>query len=203
MARSLWRVGLTGGIGSGKSTVCGFFSEAGAAIVDADAISKAVTGPGGSAIASVREAFGDSAIDAAGGMDRAAVRARVFSQPQARQRLERIVHPLVLDEATRQESEFVGLGYRCILFDIPLLAESTHWRGRLEHILVVDCHQQTQVERVIRRSGLSEVQVRQIIGAQAPRALRLSIADSVIWNDGLSTEQLATEVHQLCTAFGL
>lgn len=203
MGSSPWRLGLTGGIGSGKTTVSRFFSEYGAAVFDADFVARSVTGPGGAAISMIRQQLGDQAIAADGSMNRTAVRDIVFSDSAMRLRLEQIIHPLVWTESLQQEKSAACSGFPCILFDIPLLAESGVWRTRLDRILVVDCPERTQVERVVRRSGLSEEQVIRIVQSQAPRARRLSIADIVIRNDQISLANLAGQVRHIGAFFGL
>ncbi len=197
------RIGLTGGIGSGKSTVLGMLQALGAAAVDADAISRATTAPGGAAIPLIARQFGPDYIDADGALDRARMRERAYAHPEARRELERIIHPLVAEEIDRQVGAAVAAGARCIVFDIPLLVESGRWRARLDRVLVVDCEPRTQVARVVARSALAEDAVRSIIAAQAPRALRLAAADLVICNEGLTLEALRNEVEQAARSFGL
>ena len=201
-ARSL-RLGVSGGIGSGKSTVCEILGRLGASVIDADAISRASTAVGGSAIAAIRATFGADFIDATGAMDRAHMRQLVFSDPQARARLEAIVHPLIAQGVERQAAEAVARGARCIVFDIPLLVESRHWRKSLHRVLIVDCQVQTQVDRVGQRSGLSAPEVQGIIGAQSTRAQRLQAADFVIFNEGKDLFQIECELEQLGPQFGL
>jgi dephospho-CoA kinase len=197
------RIGLTGGIGSGKSTVLQMLTDLGAATVDADALARRVTAPGGAALEALRQRFGPDFITADAGLDRARMREHVFGDPRARADLEAIIHPLV-GAAIREEEERVrALGRPCLVYDIPLLVESGHWRGELDRVVVVDCSLSTQVARVMARSGLTEVQVQSIIAAQAPRAQRLAAADIVICNDGLSLEQLKQEVRQAAMSFGL
>lgn len=195
-----FRLGLTGGIGSGKSTVAGMLVARGAALADADAVAREVTGAGGAAIPGIAAQFGPALVTAAGALDRDAMRALAFSDPAARGRLEAIVHPLVqagmLQIAAKAHAP-------CVVFDIPLLAESAHWRQRLDRILVVDCSHATQVARVVRRSGIAPAAVEQIIAAQASRTQRLAIADAVLYNDGHTLEQLQAEVAALARGFGL
>jgi dephospho-CoA kinase len=197
------RLGLTGGIGSGKSTVAALFQSHGASVVDADAISRGTTATGGTAIGALALAFGQGIIGEDGGLDRAAMRRLVFSNPQAKLMLESIVHPLVGQEIARQAQATLDAGARCIVFDIPLLVESTQWRTRLDRVLVVDCLERTQVRRVCARSGLDAAEVEKIISAQAPRKRRLTAADAVLFNDGIGLESLAAEVAQLAQQFGL
>ncbi|MFN0161032.1 MAG: dephospho-CoA kinase [Burkholderiales bacterium] len=190
-------VGLTGGIGSGKSTIGDEFARLGTTIVDADAIAHSLTAPGGRAIAAIREAFGDAFIAADGSMDRAAMRERVFGRPEERARLEAVLHPLVRSESERQVRACAS-GY-CMLM-VPLLVEAARrdaaWRDRFNRILVVDCQEETQIERVKRRNGFDESAVRRIMAAQASRAERLAHADDVIDNDG-PRKDLAAQVAAL------
>lgn len=191
------KIGLTGGIGSGKSTVAGMLRERGAAIIDADAISRASTAPGGAAMAAIAAQFGPEFITPEGALNRERMRERVFQDPQARQQLEAIIHPLVAQETARQTQAAIDAGHRCLVFDVPLLAESAHWRGRVDRVLVVDCSAQTQISRVMARSGLKAEEVERIIAAQTSREKRLAIADWVILNDGLSLDELRGRVHAL------
>lgn len=197
------RIGLTGGIGSGKSTVLAMLQDRGAAAVDADAISRAATAPGGRAIASIAQRFGADFITADGALDRAKMRERAYAHPEARRELEQIIHPLVGEEIGRQVDAALAAGARCIVFDIPLLVESGRWRRDVDRVLVVDCEPETQVARVTARSGLGPDEVRAIIAAQAPRGLRLAAADLVICNERLSLEALRNEVEQAARTFGL
>ncbi|MBC5781919.1 dephospho-CoA kinase [Ramlibacter sp. USB13] len=197
------RIGLTGGIGSGKSTVLGMLQALGAAAIDADAISRATTAAGGAAIAAIREKFGPDFVTADGALDRGRMRERAYAHPEARRELEQIIHPLVGEEIARQVDAALAAGARCIVFDIPLLVESGRWRHQLDRVLVVDCEPETQVARVSARSGLAPDEVRAIIAAQAPRALRLAAADLVICNEGLTLEALRNEVEQAARTFGL
>jgi len=197
------RVGLTGGIGSGKSTVLQILAELGAAAVDADAISRATTAAGGAAIAAISQRFGAAFITSEGSLDRARMREHAYADPQARKLLEDIIHPLVGQESARQVQAALDAGVPCIVFDIPLLVESGRWRSQVDRVLVVDCSPETQVERVVERSGLQPQAVRAIMAAQAPRSLRLAAADIVICNEGLSLEQLRDNVVQAASSFGL
>lgn len=197
------RIGLTGGIGSGKSTVLQMLADLGAAVVDADAISRNVTGPQGAAVAALIERFGAAFIAPDGGLDRARMRAHAYADPSSRRKLEQIIHPLVGQESARQVQAALTAGSRCLVFDIPLLVESGRWRSQLDRIVVVDCSEATQVARVVARSGLQPAEVQAIIAAQAGRALRLSAADIVICNEGLLLEPLRLEVAQAAKGFGL
>jgi dephospho-CoA kinase len=188
------RIGLTGGIGSGKSTVAALLVECGAVLVDTDAISRSLTAPGGAALPALAAAFGAGIVAADGAMDRERMRTLAFGDATAKARLEAILHPLIGAEAARQAALAGG---RPLVFDVPLLTESSHWRTRVDRVLVVDCAEATQVERVRRRSGWSEEAVLRVIGLQASRAARRAIADAVIRNDGLSLRQLGSEVQAL------
>jgi dephospho-CoA kinase len=178
-------VGLTGGIGCGKSTVAAMFAARGASIVDTDQIAHLLTAPGGAAMPALLAEFGAEFARADGALDRARMRALVFSNPAARTRLEAILHPRIR-AATLAAAEQAEGAY--LIFDVPLLVESGSWRERVQRILVVDCPEQLQVERVMARSALSEEQVKAIMATQATRAARLAVADDVIANDaGLDT----------------
>ena len=188
------RIGLTGGIGSGKSTVAALLAGCGALVVDTDAISRALTAPGGAALPALARAFGPDIVAADGALDRARMRELAFGDPAARLRLEKILHPMIALESARQAAAGGALP---LVFDVPLLTESKHWRARVDRVLVVDCPEATQVERVRRRSGWSEEAVRSVIALQASRAARRAIADAVIFNDKLTPDALAAEVQAL------
>ena len=193
------RIGLTGGIGSGKSTVARRFAELGALVVDTDALAHALTAPGGAAIPAIAAAFGAGMITADGAMDRAKMRALVFAQPAERQRLESILHPMI-GAATRAQASRALAG-QAVVFDVPLLTESGSWRARVDRVVVVDCAEATQIARVMQRSGWSVDAVERAIAQQASRAQRRAIADAVIVNEGLSLGQLGAEVDLLWTAW--
>jgi dephospho-CoA kinase len=197
------RIGLTGGIGSGKSTVLQMLAALGAAVIDADAISRDTTAIGGAAIASIAQRFGADFITPEGALHRDRMREHAYRNPQARKHLEDIIHPLVGQESERQLNAALAAGVSCIVFDIPLLVESGRWRARVDRVLVVDCSEQTQVDRVVARSGHTPEQVRSIVSTQASRAERLTAADAVIFNDGISLEQLRDKVVQVARRFGL
>lgn len=200
----IWRIGLTGGIGSGKSTVAGMLARLGAAVIDADAISRSLTAPGGRAIETIRHQFGEHMIGPDGAMDRQAMRQQVFSDPQARARLEAIIHPLVGQITREQAQAAMEAGQHCLVHDVPLLVESgARWRMQVDRVLVVDCDTATQRERVVARSALPPGEVDRIIAQQATRAQRLACADLVIFNQDLSLEQLDTQVRQAARHFGL
>jgi dephospho-CoA kinase len=197
------RVGLTGGIGSGKSTVLEMLAQLGAAVIDADAISRGTTATGGAAIAAIAERFGSDFITPSGALDRDRMREHAYADPLARRKLEEIIHPLVGREGERQVEAALQAGVGCIVFDIPLLVESGRWRSQVDRVLVVDCSPQTQVDRVVARSGLKAEEVLAIIAAQASRGERLAAADLVICNEGLSLDQLRDKVVQAARRFGL
>jgi dephospho-CoA kinase len=197
------RLGLTGGIGSGKSTVAALLERCGAGVVDADAISRQLTAVGGLAIAAIATAFGSDFITASGALERDRMRELIHSDIRARQRLEAIVHPLVGQETQRQSGLLAEQGKPCIVFDVPLLVESTFWRQNVDHVLVVDCTPEVQIQRVMSRSQLLRQDIEKIIASQASRERRLSAADSVLFNVGLSVEELATELRQISRRFGL
>lgn len=203
MGQGIQRIGLTGGIGSGKSTVAGILLDCGAAVVDADAISRQVTAPGGAAICELARQFGTHMITAEGAMDRNRMRRLAFSDPATRQRLEAIVHPLVSQESSRQFEAAVAAGRHCIVFDVPLLVESGRWRQQLDRVLVVDCTEATQIARVMVRNGWTREVVQTIMAGQASRAQRLAAADLCICNEGLPLQGLARLVRQLALRFGL
>jgi dephospho-CoA kinase len=195
-------LGLTGGIGSGKSTVATMLEQLGAGLLDADAISRQSTAPQGLAIEAIRSAFGNEYITADGALDRPRMSALCFSQPEARKKLESIIHPLVHQELARLARMHEEQGRRIIVWDIPLLVESAHWRTRLDRVLVVDCTKATQINRVLSRSqaqGLTreESEIVKIIDAQASREQRRACADWVIFNEGLALESLYELVKQV------
>ncbi len=201
--REVCRLGLTGGIGSGKSTVAQILCDCGAILIDADALARSVTAPGGAAIAAIALEFGQTMISADGAMDRDAMRELVYADGAAKRRLEAIIHPLVQQQAQQQEDQAVRAGNACIVFDVPLLVESGRWRSRLDRVLVIDCLEKTQIDRVTARSALSRAAVEKIMTSQASRAQRLQAADLVLFNDGLSLDQLRSEVLQVARHFGL
>lgn len=187
-------IGLTGGIGSGKSTVARALVERGAVLIDTDAIARTLASPGGAAIEAIRAEFGAGAIDASGGLDRARMRELVFADANAKLRLEAILHPMIGLECNRQAQAAAG---RTTVFDVPLLVESSHWRTRVDRVLVVDCATETQVTRVMSRSGWSRDAVLAVIAQQASRERRRACADAVIHNDALTLDELATQVDLL------
>jgi len=174
-------IGLTGGIGSGKSTVAARLASLGAAVIDADEISRSITAAGGTAIAALREAFGPAFIDASGALNRAAMRDLVFGDEGARKRLESILHPAIRKASDEALSRASG-AYSLLV--VPLLFETRGYDGRVARTLVVDCAEGLQVERTVARSSLTTAQVRSIMRAQWPRWRRLQVASDVVWNGG-------------------
>ncbi|MDE3233279.1 MAG: dephospho-CoA kinase [Pseudomonadota bacterium] len=198
------RLGLTGGIGSGKSTVAAFLAQAGAAVMDADAISRALTQAGGQAIPAILAEFGETLITPEGAMNRDAMRALVFSNPQTKRQLEAIIHPLVAQALQAQTQAAIEAGKKCLVFDVPLLVESgERWRRQVDWVCVVDCQTDTQIQRVMARSQLARPEIEAIMAQQASRAQRLASADAVIYNDGLDLDQLERAVHEMMARFGL
>ncbi|HET9045034.1 MAG TPA: dephospho-CoA kinase [Burkholderiales bacterium] len=179
-----YTVGLTGGIGSGKSTVARAFEAHGVEIVDADALAHGLTAPGGAAIPALRAAFGDEVIDATGALDRARMRRIAFADPGARKRLEAILHPMIRAETDRL-TQSARSPYLILM--IPLLVESGDPRERCDRVLVVDCPEAEQIRRVMARSGLARTDVEAIMATQASRASRLAAADDVVDNSGEPT----------------
>lgn len=173
-------MGLTGGVGSGKSTVADFFVQLGAALVDTDAIAHELTGPQGAAMPQLKAAFGPTIVDNAGALDRVQMRQRVFADAEARAVLEGILHPMIR-QLSDQRCQAASAPY--VVLAVPLLVESASYRQRCDRILVVDCPETQQIERVMARNGLSEAEVKAIMAAQATRAARLAVADDVLSND--------------------
>lgn len=190
-------IGLTGGIGSGKTRVADMFAAHGAALIDTDLLAHEITAPGGAAIEPLVQAFGSGCLRPDGAMDRDAMRALVFSDPSAKSRLEGITHPLI-----RQLTESRAAAIRAarqhpyLIYVVPLLVESGSWRARVGRVLVVDCQEETQVARVMSRNGFTREQVQAIMQKQATRAARLAVADDVIDNDG-PPDALAPQVARL------
>lgn len=186
-------IGLTGGIGSGKTTVANLFAERGVAVIDTDLIAHQLTAVDGSAIAAIRAAFGDDFIAANGAMDRKKMREQVFSDQTAKQRLEAILHPLIRNETTLAIQQASGL---YVMVVVPLLVESGNWQQRVTRVLVIDCDEQTQILRVMQRNAMNETQVRAIMAVQATRQQRLQAANDVIINNA-GAEMLAPQVERL------
>jgi len=189
------RIGLTGGIGSGKSTASALFQEQGATVIDSDVISHQLTRAGGDAMTAIRAAFGEGCVTADGALDRARMRGLVFSAPDAKQRLEAILHPLIREQMLAQAQTASG-PYSLLV--IPLLFETGNYLPLLQRILVVDCEESTQIARAMQRSGLSEQEVRAIMARQVARAERVRRADDIIRNDtGLDAlRQQIAQLHQ-------
>lgn len=195
MSAGVRRIGLTGGIGSGKSTVARHWQALGAVLVDTDAISRELTGPGGRAMPGLRELFGDQIAGPDGALDRDRMRSLAFSQPDARRLLESVLHPMIGTE-TRRRAE--AAGDDVVVFDVPLLVESgSRWRAMVDRVLVVDCPREVQIARVVRRNGLAADVVERIIDQQADRAGRRACADAVIDNAGSDPSPLAGAVAVL------
>ena len=188
-------VGLTGGIGSGKSAVGDLFAAHGTPVIDTDAIAHALTAPDGAAMPAIRIEFGDGVASADDSLDRAAMRAMVFADPAARKRLEAILHPMIRSESDRRLLASQASSPYAILM-VPLLIESGDYRKRLNRIAVVDCAEATQITRVMRRNGLTRTEIDRILAAQATRAERLAAADDVIDNDG-GLAELPPQIEQL------
>lgn len=198
------RLGLTGGIGSGKSTVASILASAGAAVMDADAISRSLTLPGGRALPAILAEFGEQLITPDGAMNREAMRALVFSNPQSKRQLEAIIHPLVGLVLQEESAAAMAAGHTCLVYDVPLLVESgERWRRQVDWVCVVDCEVETQIQRVMSRNQLSRAEIERIISHQASRQQRLSIADAVIFNEGIDLEHLEQVVHEMMARFGL
>lgn len=192
---SRFAIGLTGGIGSGKTTVANYFGELGAALIDTDLIAHQLTQPGGLAMEAIRQSFGAGFVTADGAMDRARMRELVFSEPDKKRQLEAILHPLIRQQTELAASQANG---DYLIFVVPLLVESGNWRERVQRIVVVDCEEATQIRRVMQRNQLSEAQVRAIMNHQASRQQRLAAADDVISNEGelYSMHQKVQSLHQ-------
>jgi dephospho-CoA kinase len=188
-------VGLTGGIGSGKSAVAHLFAERGVAVIDTDAIAHALTAPGGAAMSAIRAEFGDGVATVDGALDRAAMRAIVFADQSARKRLEAILHPMIRIESERQLlTDSTNAPYAILM--VPLLVESGDYRNRVNRIAVVDCAETTQIDRVMSRNGLPRSEIERILAAQATRAERLAAAADVIDNNGALAE-LPAQIERL------
>ncbi|HEY4298471.1 MAG TPA: dephospho-CoA kinase [Paraburkholderia sp.] len=184
-------VGLTGGIGSGKSTVANLFAAHGVPLVDTDLIAHRITAPHGTAMPLIAAEFGAAFVAADGSLDRTRMRELVFSDDGARKRLEAITHPLIRAETEREEREAQGL-YAIVV--VPLLVESGSWKNRVNRVLAVDCSVETQISRVMSRNGFSRDQVLAIIARQATREARLAAADDVIDNDDAPLDALKAQV---------
>ena len=194
-------VGLTGGIGSGKSTVAGLFAAQGVRIIDTDLISHRLTQAGGEAIPAIRDTFGADLIDAQGALDRGRMRELVFGNPAEKKRLEAILHPLILAQVRHQATLPADTPYTLIV--VPLLFEGGRYAGWLHRVITVDCPEALQISRTMQRGGLDEPAVRAIMAQQLSRSERLRLADEVIENEG-SLEDLKKQIldmHQRLSAF--
>jgi dephospho-CoA kinase len=189
-------IGLTGGIGSGKTAVSDLLGELGAGIIDTDLISHQITGPGGKAIPLIAKAFGLEFIDPRGALIRSKMRAVVFEDPNALQLLERITHPLIQQETAKQAFGLAKSGAPYLVFVVPLLIESGSWIKLIDYLVVVDCPEETQIQRVMHRNNMTRLEVEKILKAQTSRNNRLAAANAVIENQG-STDDLKLEVLNL------
>lgn len=204
MSRGIQHIGLTGGIGSGKTTFASLLQAQGAALIDSDQIAREVAAPGGAAIPAIRQAFGEAYIDGYGGLDRVRMRQLVYKHPEARTRLESIIHPLVSAGSQQQALAAEANGHKVIVFDVPLLVESRRWAQRLDSVIVLDCPPETQIRRVMARSGLDRVAVEAIMKAQATRKERLRAADIVIHNgEDCELHTLELLAQETAALFGL
>lgn len=182
---SAFVVGLTGGIGSGKSTVADLFVKCGAALVDTDAIAHQLTAAGGAAMSALIREFGATVATADGALDRPAMRRRVFTDPVARARLEAVLHPLIRQVSAER---CLSAAAPYVILAVPLLVESGNYHERCDRILVVDCPENLQIDRVVARNGMSADEVKAIMAVQASRQQRLAVADDVVFNDGDRTK---------------
>jgi dephospho-CoA kinase len=192
-------IGLTGGIGSGKSAVAQRLAELGATVIDSDQIAHDITAPDGAAIAPIQTRFGPELLAADGSLDRPKMRHLAFNDPSALQSLEAITHPLIHTETLRQASQAHRNGALYLVFMVPLLVESGYWPQVIDHLVVVDCPPELQIARVMQRSKLDRSQIEQIMGKQVSRADRLAAADTILLNDG-SLDKLIPQIdafHQL------
>ncbi|HMS26402.1 MAG TPA: dephospho-CoA kinase [Burkholderiaceae bacterium] len=205
------RVGLTGGIGSGKSTVAAQLKSLGADVIDADAISRQLTAVDGKAMDAIVKKFGFEYQQADGSLDRARMRELVFHQKENRLELEKILHPFIQNEMKNQYEAMQSKGAKLVVFDLPLLAESRTWRKNIDNIIVVDCSSETQVSRVLARDSqntnnpkpMTRDLVINIIASQASRTERLKLADVIILNDEITRQQLNEEIELIAKRFGL
>ena len=186
-------VGLTGGIGCGKSTVASLFAELGIPVIDTDAISHQLTQPGGVAMAAIQTAFGKEYIDANGALDRAKMRRLVFSDPTAKLRLEKILHPLILYQSKSLEASSTA---PYVLLVVPLLFESKSYQDWLDRTVTIDCSEENQIARATQRDGMNEQVIKAIMSKQLPRSLRLKLTDDIIHNDA-SLSELHPQVAEL------
>lgn len=177
MKDQVFTVGLTGGIGSGKTTVANMFADLGVTLIDTDLIAHALTNTNGAAIEAIKNAFGADFIQSSGAMDRVKMRLHVFGQPEGKKRLEAILHPLIREETEAAAKKSTGI---YTIFVVPLLVESKSWKQRVSRVLVVDCSEQIQIQRVMSRNGMTREQVLAIMQTQASRDDRIKAADDII-----------------------
>ena len=189
-------IGLTGGIGSGKTAVSDLLGKLGAGVIDTDLISHQITAPGGKALPLITKEFGADFIDPQGALDRPKMRALVFADSNARQALEKITHPLIQQETAKQAFELAKSGAPYLVFVVPLLIESGSWVNLIDYLIVVDCPEETQIQRVMHRSNMTRLDVENILKAQTSRKVRLAAANAVIENQG-SLDELKSEVLRL------
>ena len=193
-------VGLTGGVGSGKSTIAAMLGKRGAGLVDADAIAHELTRPGGSAIGALRESFGPDAIATDGSLDRARMRARVFSDSATRKQLESLLHPMIRAMMRERAAELIADGSLYAVFVVPLLIEGGNWHGYVDRILLIDCSEATQLARVCARTGIDHSTAQKMIASQATRPQRLAAADDVLFNEA-PLNQIEPRVERLHQAY--
>lgn len=189
-------IGLTGGIGSGKTAVSNLLGELGAGVIDTDLISHQITAPGGKAIPLIAKEFGDDFIDSQGALDRVKMRTLVFADSNARQALEKITHPLIQQETAKLAFGLAKSGVPYLVFVVPLLIESGSWVKLIDYLIVVDCPEETQIQRVMHRSNMTRLDVENILKAQTSRNVRLAAANTVLENQG-SLDELKSEVLSL------
>jgi dephospho-CoA kinase len=191
------RIGLTGGIGSGKSTLSGMLMARGLDVIDADALSHQLTAAHGAGMPAIQQIFGSEFVAQDGSLHRERMRELVFSQPEARIKLQALLHPMILQLIHDAVEAIKNKGKPLVVLDIPLLVESSHWRQKVDRVLVVDCSEDTQIRRVTRRSQMTAAQVERIMANQASRAQRLSAADWVVANDTDDLQQLEVSARQI------
>ena len=191
------KIGLTGGIGSGKSTVAGFLVEAGVCLIDTDAISRQLTAIGGAAMPAIVAEFGAAMQAADGALDRVRMRELAFADPSTKRRLEAILHPMIGTQTAAEAAAHNAASRDLIVFDVPLLVESGRWRARVDRVLVVDCSVQTQIARVMARAGWTQAAALAVTQQQATRQARRACADAVIHNEGLDLLALREQVLAL------
>ncbi|HCA26913.1 MAG TPA: dephospho-CoA kinase [Betaproteobacteria bacterium] len=187
-------IGLTGGIGCGKSRVAEKFAQLGAAVIDTDKIAHALTAPGGEALGAIAAQFGDGYQQSDGSLDRAKLRRLIFADPDAKARLEALIHPLIRRRAAAEMAALTHAPY--VMIVIPLLVETGQYQERIHRILVVDCDEARQISRTMARSGLTEAEVRAVMLHQASRATRLQHADDIVTNNG-ALKDMEAQVIQL------